>query len=211
MGEGLRSPGGMGVSGSSGAGDLVNMEAAPHILSPLSPQEARGSEDGEPGLGGARVEGKDFGGPDGPASGATLEFAACASPNDTEPGHALQESRPGLGHRPLGFDQSGRGTCCTLANGSLPVFAYHPRRFKYPFLQIHARIFCSGGAWMQMKGVSTKRKLVLGIPLQPPRLFWSLRRFLSICVYVYMYFFLTAPPCFLVGWFATTDSRSTRR
>lgn len=59
-------------------------------LNPLSPQgvDARGRAAGEPGLGGARVEGRESGGPEAPADGAALRFVARASPNATEPGHA---------------------------------------------------------------------------------------------------------------------------
>lgn len=59
-------------------------------LNPLSPQGvgARGSVAGEPGLGGARVEGRKIGGPEAPSDCAALELTACASPNATEPGHA---------------------------------------------------------------------------------------------------------------------------
>lgn len=50
------------------------MEEALRRLSPLSPQgvDALGSEDGEPGLGGARVEGGEAGGPEAPTDGAVL-------------------------------------------------------------------------------------------------------------------------------------------
>lgn len=66
------------------------MEEALRRLSPLSPQgvDARGSGAGEPGLGGARVEGRETGGPEAPTNGAMLRFSARSSPNATEPGHA---------------------------------------------------------------------------------------------------------------------------
>lgn len=50
------------------------MEEALRRLSPVSPQgvDARGSEDGEPGLGGARMEGREAGGPEAPTTGARL-------------------------------------------------------------------------------------------------------------------------------------------
>lgn len=69
------------------------MEEELRRLSPLSPQgvDARGSESGEPGLGGARMEGKETGGPEGPAKSAMLGFAARASPDATETGHAPPE------------------------------------------------------------------------------------------------------------------------
>jgi hypothetical protein len=62
-------------------------------LNPLSPQgvDARGSAAGEPGLGGARVAGRETGGPEAPTDGAALRFVARASPNATEPGHAPPE------------------------------------------------------------------------------------------------------------------------
>lgn len=85
----------MGVTGAMGSPcrGFVNMEEVLRRLSPLSPQgvDARSSEAGEPGLGGARVEGWETGGPEAPANGATLRFAARASPNATEPGHAPPE------------------------------------------------------------------------------------------------------------------------
>lgn len=148
--------GGVGVTGGAGGPcrGLVNMEVALRRLSPLNPLspqgvDARGSAAGEPGLGGARVEGRETGGPEAPADGAVLRFAARASPNATEPGHA-PPGRVTLGDspRPPGFDQSGRGTCCTTANRSHSLFAYHPHRFKCPLMQIHARFFRGGGACM---------------------------------------------------------------
>lgn len=86
---------GVGVMGATGSPcrGLVNMEEELRRLSPLSPQgvDARGSESGEPGLGGARMEGKETGGPEGPAKSAMLRFAARASPDATETGHAPPE------------------------------------------------------------------------------------------------------------------------
>lgn len=85
----------MGVTGGEGSPGrgLVNMEEVLRILSPLNPLspqgvDARGRAAGEPGLGGARVEGRESGGPEAPADGAALRFVARASPNATEPGHA---------------------------------------------------------------------------------------------------------------------------
>lgn len=87
--------GGVGVTGGAGGPcrGLVNMEVELRRLSPLNPLspqgvDARGSAAGEPGLGGARVESRETGGPEAPADGAALRFAARASPNATEPGHA---------------------------------------------------------------------------------------------------------------------------
>lgn len=112
----------MGVTGGEGCPcrGLVNMEEVLRILSPLNPLspqgvDARGRAAGEPGLGGARVEGRESGGPEAP-----------------------------------GFDQSGRGTCCTPANPSQSLFACHPQRFKCPLCKIHARFFRGGRACMQM-------------------------------------------------------------
>lgn len=85
----------MGVTGGEGSPcrGLVNMEEVLRILSPLNPLspqgvDARGRAAGEPGLGGARVEGRESGGPEAPADGAALRFVARASPNATEPGNA---------------------------------------------------------------------------------------------------------------------------
>lgn len=85
----------MGVTGAEGSPcrGLVNMEEVLRILSPLNPLspqgvDARGRAAGEPGLGGARVEGRESGGPEAPADGAALRFVARASPNATEPRHA---------------------------------------------------------------------------------------------------------------------------
>lgn len=76
VGEPLSPGGGVGVMGATGSPcrGLVNMEEELRRLSPLSPQgvDARGSEAGEPGLGGARMEGKETGGPEEPANSATL-------------------------------------------------------------------------------------------------------------------------------------------
>lgn len=85
----------MGVTGGAGSPcrGLFNMEEVLRRLSPLNPLspqgvEARGSGAGEPGLGGARVEGRETGGPEASADSAALRFAARASPNATELGHA---------------------------------------------------------------------------------------------------------------------------
>lgn len=77
------------------------MEEVLRRLSPLSPQgvDARGSEAGEPGLGGARVEDRETDGLEAPANGEPLRFAERASPNATEPGHAPPE-KVALGDRP---------------------------------------------------------------------------------------------------------------
>lgn len=77
------------------------MEEALRRLSPLSPQgvDARGREAGELGLGGARVEGREIGGPEVPTNGAPMRFTERASPNATEPGHAPPE-RVALGDSP---------------------------------------------------------------------------------------------------------------
>lgn len=76
----------MGVTGGEGCPcrGLVNMEEVLRILSPLNPLspqgvDARGRAAGEPGLGGARVEGRESGGPEAPADGAALRFVARAS------------------------------------------------------------------------------------------------------------------------------------
>lgn len=91
----------MGVTGGEGSPcrGLVNMEEELRRLSPLNPLspqgvDARGRAAGEPGLGGARVEGRESGGPEAPADGAALRFVARASPNATEPGHAPPGESP---------------------------------------------------------------------------------------------------------------------
>ena len=98
LGEPFSPGSGVGVMGATASPcrGLVNMEEELRRLSPLSPLspqgvDARGSESGEPGLGGARMEGKETGGPEGPAKSATLRFAARASPDATETGHAPPE------------------------------------------------------------------------------------------------------------------------
>lgn len=80
-----RSPGGgVGVTGATGSPcrGLVNMEVVLRRLSPLSPQgvDARGSEAGEPGLGGARVEGKEADGPKAPAKQRNVKIRRARQP-----------------------------------------------------------------------------------------------------------------------------------
>lgn len=193
VGEPCSPGGGVGVTGATGSPcrGLVNMEVVLRRLSPLSPQgvDARGSEAGEPGLGGARVEGKEADGPKAPANSATLRFDARASPNATEPGHAPPERvAPGDSPAHLALINPDAAPAVPQPIGASPYLHTTLNVSSTPLMQIRARIFHGGRARMQMWGAHPKRKLVLGIPFQQPHLFWLLCGvvFIYVCVCVYI-------------------------
>lgn len=159
-------------------------------LSPLSPQgvDARGSEAGEPGLGGARVEGRETGGPEAPANGAMLRFAARASPNATEPGHAPPERvAPGDSPAYLALINPDEAPAVPQPIGASPYLHTTLNASSTPLCKYIPGSSAGAGPACK-RGGRAKRKLVLGIPLQQPHLFWLLRGvvFIYVCACVYI-------------------------
>lgn len=192
VGEPLSPGGGVGVMGATGSPcrGLVNMEEELRRLSPLSPQgvDARGSEAGEPGLGGARVEGKETGGPEAPANSAMLRFAARASPDATETGHAPPERvAPGDGPAHLALINPDAAPAAPQPIGASP-YLHTTLNVPSTLMQIHARIFLGGGACMQIRGARAKRKLVMGIPFAATAFVLVVAQvcfYVSVCTWIY--------------------------
>lgn len=161
------------------------MEEVLRRLSPLSPQgvDARGSEAGEPGLGGARVEGREAGGPEGPSNSETFGFDARASPNATEPGHAPPERvAPGDSPAHLALINPNAAPAVPQPIGASPYLHTTLNVSSTPLCKYMPGSSAGAGPACKCGGARAKRKPVLGIPLQRPHLFWLLRG----VVFIYM-------------------------
>lgn len=217
-----RSPGGgVGVTGATGSPcrGLVNMEEVLRRLSPLSPQgvDARGSEAGEPGLGGARVEGREAGDPVAPANSATLGFDARASSNATEPGHAPPKRvAPGDGPAHLALINPDAAPAVPQPIGASP--------YLHTTLNVSSTPLCkympgsSAGAGPACKcGGLARRGNRFWESLCSNRICFGccaglfLYMYVCMCIYRYKLKKITAPLPFLGSWFAAAASRIARR